>query len=109
MRRTQPSQPLRKETEHRVRTYVRDSDHKRVVLYSDRNDIRLIDTYRMLIRAFLDHDGHVKPEADKTSVTLSLKTFRLLIEKANKLRTNPDTLVSELLVSSKELGRGRLF
>ena len=100
--------PIRKEGEHQVRTYIRASDHKRVDLFARRNDMRIIDTYRLLIRFFLDHDGKTKPETDKTNVHLSLKTFLLLDEQMKKYGVDGDILIHNLLTATKDLFRARV-
>jgi len=100
--------PIRKEEEHQVRTYIRASDHKRVDLFARRNDMRIIDVYRLLIRFFLDHDGKTKPETDKTGVHLSLKTFRLLDEQMEKYGVDSDVLIYNLLTATKDLFRARV-
>ena len=101
--------PIIKEVEHQVRTYIRASDHKRVDIFARRNDMRIIDTYRHLIRFILDHDGKIKSEKDETIVHLSLKTFMLLVEQVEKHGVNEDTLVYNLLTATKDgLFRARI-
>jgi len=101
--------PIIKEGEHQVRTYIRASDHKRVDIFARRNDMRIIDTYRYLIRFILDHDGKIKPEKDETGIHLSFKTFLLLVEQVEKYGVNEDTLIHNLLTATKDgLFRARI-
>lgn len=99
--------PKRKSAERLVRTYIRYSDHKRLVLFAKRNEMDIIDAYRLLIRFFLDHDGRTKPEADKTSIKLTLKTFQLLEEKLEESGATADVLIRNLLTASKDVFKTR--
>ena len=107
--RVQKRIPISKETEHKIRTYIRASDHKRLRLFAERNNMRIIDAWRLLIRFFLDHDGKTKPETDQTSVHLSLKTFNLLVEQTEKYGVKEDVLIHNLLTATKDgLFRARI-